>query len=184
MGLARAGVDGYGEDPPAWDGKKVSLLDTDHIWGVGGNAAWVWKSFLRGHNPIFMDPYDGTVLGKPADRAGNRSAARWVRRAASPNGSTSRPDARARLASTGYCLANPGTEYLIYQPKVGEDFSVENEGRHVSIRMVRSRDNWGGGCRLRGSRLARHGNSKRRLKGSRFFISRHSEAVRPQSKCP
>ncbi len=51
--------DGFAEDPPAWDGKKVSLLDTDHVWGVGGNQAWVWKSFLRGHNPLFMDPYDG-----------------------------------------------------------------------------------------------------------------------------
>ena len=57
--------DGYGDDPPAWDGKKVSLLDTDHVWGVGGNGAWVWKSLLRGHNPLFMDPYDGLVLGKP-----------------------------------------------------------------------------------------------------------------------
>jgi hypothetical protein len=32
-----------------------------------------------------------------------------------------RPD----LASTGYCLANPGLEYLVYQPKSGEPFSVE-----------------------------------------------------------
>lgn len=62
-------VDGYAEEPPAWDAKhkKVSLLDTDHIWGVGGNATWVWKSFVRGHNPLFMDPYDGAVLGKPGD---------------------------------------------------------------------------------------------------------------------
>ena len=30
-------ADGFGDDPPAWEGKKVSLLDTDHIWGVGGN---------------------------------------------------------------------------------------------------------------------------------------------------
>ena len=45
----------------------MSLLDTDHIWGCGGNAAWVWKSFLRGHNPLFMDPYDGSVLGTPGD---------------------------------------------------------------------------------------------------------------------
>ena len=29
------------------------------------------------------------------------------------------------LASTGYCLANPGVEYLVYQPKPGEGFSVE-----------------------------------------------------------
>jgi hypothetical protein len=34
-------ADGFAEDPPAWNEKKVSLLDTDHIWGVGGSAAWV-----------------------------------------------------------------------------------------------------------------------------------------------
>ena len=28
------------------------------------------------------------------------------------------------LSSTGYCLANPGNEYLIYQPKSDEAFSV------------------------------------------------------------
>lgn len=28
------------------------------------------------------------------------------------------------LSSTGYCLANPGDEYLIYQPKSNETFSV------------------------------------------------------------
>jgi hypothetical protein len=32
---------------------------------------------------------------------------------------------RSRLASTEYCLANPGKEYLVYQPKTGEAFSVE-----------------------------------------------------------
>jgi hypothetical protein len=119
-------IDGYAETPPAWSEKKVSLLDTDHIWGVGGNAAWVWKSFLRGHNPIFMDPYDGSVLGKPGDK-------QWepIRRAL---GESRRIAQRIDLAalrpmpdisSTGFCLANPGTEYLVYQPKVGEGFSVE-----------------------------------------------------------
>jgi hypothetical protein len=119
-------VDGFRKDPPAWDGKKVSLLDTDHIWGVGGNAEWVWKSFLRGHNPIFMDPYDGAVLGEPADR-------RWdpVRRAM---GHTRRFAERinlaalqpaGELASTGYCLARAGEEYVVYQPRGAEGFSVE-----------------------------------------------------------
>ncbi|MBI4474586.1 MAG: hypothetical protein HY646_18090, partial [Acidobacteria bacterium] len=118
--------DGYAEDPPAWDGKKVSLLDTDHVWGVGGNTAWVWKSFLRGHNPLFMDPYDGAVLGTPSDP-------RWepIRRAL---GHTRRLSEQINLAglqpsielaSTGYCLANPGSAYLIYQPKPSEAFTVE-----------------------------------------------------------
>jgi hypothetical protein len=29
------------------------------------------------------------------------------------------------LASLGYCLANPGVEYLVYWPAGGEDLSVE-----------------------------------------------------------
>jgi hypothetical protein len=32
---------------------------------------------------------------------------------------------RNELASTGYCLAHPGREYLVYQPRKSEPFSVE-----------------------------------------------------------
>lgn len=112
--------DGFGEDPPAWNGDKVSLLDTDHVWGVGGNDHWVWKSFLRGHNPIFMDPYDGSVLGTPWDpkwdslRRNLGYTRRFARRmdlaAMSPQDG---------LASSRYCLANPGKEYLVYLPEGG-----------------------------------------------------------------
>lgn len=114
-------VDGYGDDPPAWDGKKVSLLDTDHIWGVGGSAAWVWKSFLRGHNPLFMDPYDGSVLGTPSDPRWEpirRAMGYTLRYAQKMNLSAMTP--RNDLASTTYCLANPGKEYLIYLPDGGK----------------------------------------------------------------
>jgi hypothetical protein len=44
-------------DPPPASGEKVVLLDTDHIWGIGGSRAWIWKAMLRGYNPIYMDPY-------------------------------------------------------------------------------------------------------------------------------
>jgi len=113
-------VDGFGENPPEWDGKKVSLLDTDHIWGVGGNAAWVWKSFLRGHNPIFMDPYDGGVLGKPSDPRWEpvRVAMGQTRRLAEGvNLAALTP--QPKLSSSGYCLANPEKEYLVYLPQGG-----------------------------------------------------------------
>lgn len=122
-------ADGYAEDPSAWDGKKISLLDTDHIWGVGGNAVWVWKSFLRGHNPIFMDPYDGSVLGKPSDPQWEpiRRAMGHTRRFAERmNLAAMTP--RSELASSTYCLANPGNEYLVYQNRTGETFSVELNG--------------------------------------------------------
>jgi hypothetical protein len=115
-------VDGFGDDPPAWETKhrKVSLLDTDHIWGVGGNPAWVWKSFCRGHNPIFMDPYDGAVLGKSGDRQWEpiyRALGDTRRFAERINLAQMSP--HNELASTTYCLAAPGVEYLIYLPEGG-----------------------------------------------------------------
>ncbi len=117
-------ADGFAEDPPAWNENKVSLLDTDHIWGVGGNSAWVWKSFLRGHNPIFMDPYDGSVLGQDRGWEPIRAAMGHTRRLAERvNLASLRP--RDELASTGYCLAHPGKEYVVYQPKAGDPFTVQ-----------------------------------------------------------
>ena len=113
--------DGFGEEPPAWDGRKVSLLDTDHIWGVGGDAGWVWKSFLRGHNPIFMDPYDHRILGKgQPDQwdALRRSMGHTRQLAGRLNLAAMAP--HGELASTKYCLAEPGVAYVVYLPQGGE----------------------------------------------------------------
>ncbi|MHC4565281.1 MAG: DUF6298 domain-containing protein [Planctomycetota bacterium] len=114
-------VDGFAENPPAWNENKVSLLDTDHVWGVGGNAAWVWKSFLRGHNPIFMDPYDGGVLGKrfdPKFEPLRRNMGYTLHYARKMNLAAMTP--HGELASTKFCLAAPGSEYLVYLPAGGE----------------------------------------------------------------
>jgi len=108
---------GYRDDPPAADGRKVVLNDTDHLWGIGGNQAWVWKSFTRGHNVIFMDPYDGDVLGGKFESRFEpvRKGMGYTRQYAERMDLTAmRP--RPELASTGYCLARPGAEYLIYNP--------------------------------------------------------------------
>jgi hypothetical protein len=104
---------------------KVSLLDTDHIWGVGGNHAWVWRSFLRGHNPIFMDPYDGAILGdtntarmvSPQFELLRLNMGYTLRYAAKMNLAAMTP--HGELASTEFCLANPAKEYLAYLPDGG-----------------------------------------------------------------
>jgi hypothetical protein len=59
----------YATDPPPARGGKVIVLDTDHIWGIGGDRVWAWKAFLRGYNLLFMDGYDGAAVGSgaPAD---------------------------------------------------------------------------------------------------------------------
>lgn len=117
--------DGYGEDPPAWRQPKVSLLDTDHIWGVGGNPEWVWKSFLRGHNPIFMDPHDGSVLGKPSDQTwAPVLVAMGVARRIAQRVNLAAMEPRDALSDTGYCLAWEGHDYVVYQPKSDATFSV------------------------------------------------------------
>ncbi len=128
---------GYRDDPPDVGGRKVILTDTDHLWGIGGDAAWAWKSFCRGLNPIFMDPYRqlkkvGSTDGEEYVWTSHLSDAhdlepQWepVRRALSRTLACARQMDLARctpqsdLASSRYCLAEPGKSYLIFIPGGG-----------------------------------------------------------------
>lgn len=129
-------------NPPIADGSKVILADTDHICGICGDRSWVWKSFTRGENPIFMDVYDGAMpLVEPPIPPNPLSYEPWVslRRnlgytltyANRMNLAAMKP--HPELVSTGYCLANltdGNPEYLIYVPlgkKVTVDFSTVNK---------------------------------------------------------
>ncbi|RPJ38807.1 MAG: hypothetical protein EHM35_03710, partial [Planctomycetaceae bacterium] len=114
------------DDPPAGDGRKVILSDTDHLWGVGGDRVWVWKSFTRGHHPIYMDPLSKPdwVRSSEAEMQGARKAMGDTRRFAERmNLAAMTP--HNELSSTRYCLADPGRQYLVYQPKAGGAFTVE-----------------------------------------------------------
>ena len=121
---------GYREDPPVNDGRKVVLNDTDHLWGEGGNPQWVWKSFTRGHNPLFMDRIvnltNQTVTWAGVTPAEDILQAEEIRKTM---GSTVQISKRFNiaemlplpdLASTRYCLAKPGETYIIYIPSGGE----------------------------------------------------------------
>ena len=106
----------YRTDPPVATGQRIVVSDTDHLWGVGGDGAWVWKSFTRGLHTIYMDPYDagpneGTRRPSPSARRAMGDTLRWSRRI-NLAGMTPRPD----LASSRFCLAQPGREYLVYSP--------------------------------------------------------------------
>src|SRR5262245_61625355 len=107
------------DDPPAADGTKVIVTDTDHYAPGQGDALWAWKSFLRGHHPILMD--FGLIGGFDATDASFQAfePARWAmgdtRRYAERvdlNAMVPRGD----LASSGYALANPGNAYLVLEP--------------------------------------------------------------------
>ena len=114
----------YMNNPPAATGKKIIMVDTDHLWGVGGDSKWVWKTFTRGQHPSYMDPYleydprstlkvsEGQFDSARVAMGQTLSLARRLNLAAM------RP--HDELSSTSYCLANPGKEYVVYLPEGGE----------------------------------------------------------------
>lgn len=128
-----------GSHVPPSDGHKVIINDTDHSFGYAefkrdgppAQRAWVWENFTRGNNVAFMDPYltkwpkRNYPTGSTADPdVGVQVDPYWnIIRAAM--GSTLTYANRmnlvammpqSSLSSTGYCLADPGVEYLVYQP--------------------------------------------------------------------
>lgn len=124
----------YRYNPPAADGRKVILTDTDHLWGHGCEVAWIWKSFARGMNILFMDPWEPIPADMPGWVSGTVSLNQryyplWdpVRR----NLGYTRQFARRMdlnacaphdaLCTSTYCLADPGREYLCYFPAGGRE---------------------------------------------------------------
>ena len=129
-------------DPPDSGGRKVVINDTDHLWGNGGDESWVWKTFCRGNNILYMDGYDGAAYGtghpwSPADsarleivslRKNIGYALRYANRMDLVN---MRP--QGSLSSTTYCLQG-GTEWLVYQPGSGP-FTVNLSSTQDSLNV-------------------------------------------------
>ncbi len=121
---------GYLENPPPADGSKVVIADTDHIKPNNTDPKWVWKSFLRGLNPIVMDYYMDVRIHSPKEpqpdwnriRKAMGYALAWAKRI-----DLTEMTPRNELSSTKYCLANPGKEYLVYQPEEREEFWIKVE---------------------------------------------------------
>lgn len=121
----------YQKNPPVNSGQKVILTDTDHLWGIGGYRQWVWKSLLRGLNPIFMDPYKGEVLNKGEGDEWEQEMriAMGLAKKISDKIDLINMVPSTTVTSSGYSLVNKGKEYLIYIPEGREtevDLSAEN----------------------------------------------------------
>lgn len=100
----------YRDDPLTNNHNKVVIMDTDHLWGIGGNVMWVWKSFTRGLHTIFMDDFGlfgsdwesiRVQMGKSVEYANKVDLNKMF--------------PRSDLA-TGYCLTDGSKEYIIFQP--------------------------------------------------------------------
>ncbi len=122
---------------PRADGRKVILNDTDHsyFWiglradGVAAQRAWVWENFTRGNQCLFMDPYldpshdpgrNAPAGGRPDPYWDTLRDAMGRTRVSAERMDLATAAPHDELASTGFCLADPGREYLIYLPQGGE----------------------------------------------------------------
>ena len=136
--ISPTGRDGYKTDPPAADGRKVIIADVDHVWPKQYRQ-WAWKSLTRGLNTAFMDLYGATKIGDKEIKS-LRFVGDWISQHETVRKNlgytrtfAERMDLAAmtpqgELSTTGYCLAAPGKEYLVYQPAEGA-FQVQVTGR-------------------------------------------------------
>lgn len=116
----KGGFENAYTNPPLWKGQKVCVLDTDHLWGHGMDYHWVWYSFLRGHNVLFMDPWDPipawfdpekNIPNQVAYIQGRQAMANASRIAKTIDLRTMKP---VEQFDSKFCLADPGKEYVIY----------------------------------------------------------------------
>lgn len=123
------GWEDYQSDPPDATGARVQIIDTDHTFGIGGDADWVWQQFTRGHGGVnIMDDMKGTGLSGTFDLGGEHEAGETQQRLALRELSevlklvdvtTMRPN--GALSSTGYALADPSRgSFVVLAPWGGE----------------------------------------------------------------
>jgi len=134
----------YLEDPPASTGTKVIIVDNDHIMPWKSNPDWVWKNLLRGNHFILMDHYRDFRMGCPARPEPKHDPARramgYARKVAERVDLASMVPAHD-LCSTGYCLANVGTEYLVYKPDgTDKQLVVDLKAGTYSVEWINCQD--------------------------------------------
>lgn len=136
----------YVNDPPASTLDKVVISDTDHLANNiqmpnRATHVWVWKSFLRGINPIYMDQLPelgGPLVAPISPHAEDVRKAMGHTRGYAEKMNLAAMTPQGDKSSTAYCLAHEGSEYLVYQPKSGA-FTVNLPEGNYSVEWFNPR---------------------------------------------
>lgn len=113
---------------PDYGGQKVSMPDSDHIEAYHCDYVWVWKMLMNGGNPTLLEGNAFFPDHTEPDNPGDTTGATITYEARIRMGDTktyanklhlNQAVPHPELSSTGYALAWPGEEYLVYQPAVG-----------------------------------------------------------------
>jgi Family of unknown function (DUF6298) len=116
-------------DPTQATGSRVFLLDIDHIFPDPPEdiRVWNWRVFLRGYQALHMDDAFGTGIGGAwrfedslvRPRIHMRGSIKQINHYAHQRCDMRFTLPHSELSSTGYCIANPGKQYLILRPGPG-----------------------------------------------------------------
>jgi hypothetical protein len=134
--ISPGSASGYDTNPPTSTGAKVVFNDTDHLGGSSvGDRAWVWKSFTRGLNTLFMDRYDlpYSITNGPIPNAIEIRRAMGNTLSYAERMDLLHDTPSTSIASTGYALAG-STECLVYNP-AGGSFTVNLQGYSGSLQV-------------------------------------------------
>jgi hypothetical protein len=112
----------YQNNPPIDTSGKPIMLDMDHInpGGPGNNStALPWKSFTRGiHFSLYDGPWEDSSIESAQWETVRKNIGATVQYANKMK-DLSKMTPSTTLCSTTFCLANPGSEYLAFQPGSG-----------------------------------------------------------------
>jgi hypothetical protein len=124
---------------------KVNINDSDHsyfgMWNDSAqtNRNYLWENFANGNSVIFMDPYfiywstgSRNLCQNPLNGVCNAVDTRWDNLRNNMGSMISYANrmnlaamtGQPALSSTGYCLANAGVEYLVYETGSSTSFTV------------------------------------------------------------
>jgi hypothetical protein len=110
----------YLNEPSSAYRGKVIVNDTDHLCGhTCGDTLWVWKSFCRGLNVLMMEDMSPSPTWQDSARIAMGQTRRYAERI-----DLARMVPVDKLSETGYCLADLGREYLVFQPGNNGEFAV------------------------------------------------------------
>jgi hypothetical protein len=106
------------KDPPANDTGKPGFVDMDHVAPGNSHVGFVWSAFTRGyHFNLYDKPFESPAAEGPEWESVRHNVGKTVDYVGRMDLTGAGP--RDDLASTRFCLARPGYEYVVYQPDAG-----------------------------------------------------------------
>jgi hypothetical protein len=102
------------KNPPPNNNGEPGIVDMDHVSPGSNDVGFVWSAFTRGYNfNLYDKPFENPGAESPQWRRIRRNVGKTVEYAGKLDMVNVVP--REDLASTGFCLAKRGYQYIVYQ---------------------------------------------------------------------